>query len=156
MKIKSLIFTISILMISFVSCENKERPVKTAISIPIVPIEQTVKDEPRIKEFANPVLILGSSFGNYFQMMYKQGKFDDMLKFTSSGSIAKYGKKNIRKMYETMEFAYTMKLKSKTGTDTTVLNYEAGIYATKHMIRIPVVVENDTVKIVIHNLKGLK
>jgi len=78
-----------------------------------------------------------------------------MLKFTSSGSIKKYGTVNIRKMYETMEFAYTIKLKSKTGTDTVVLNYEAIIYATKNMIRIPVVIENDTVKIVLQSLNGL-
>lgn len=155
MKTKSIVLIFAT-AIALSSCGNKKSYLSKAN-----PIEVTVvKIEPVInlstKEFSNPVFIYGSSFGNYFQALYKVGKFDKMLKFTSSGSIMKYGKENIRKMYETMDFAYTIKLKSKFGTDTITLNYEAGIYATKHMVRIPVVIENDTVKIVLQNLRSLR
>ena len=149
---------VSILAIALSSCGNKENSAKenivTIFAGKSEPIVKTESD----KQYANPVFFggTGTSFGNYFQALYKIGRFDDMLKLTSSGSISKYGKANILKMYENMEFAYTIKLKSKTGTDTIVLNYEAGIYATKSMVRIPVVIENDTAKIVLRNLKSLR
>lgn len=156
MKTKSIILILSVLAITLSSCGNKEKSAeKIIVTMSAAKSEPVVKLESD-KQYANPVFIYGSSFGNYFQALYKIGKFDDMLKFTSSGSISKYGKANIRKMYETMEFAYVIKLKSKTGTDTIVLNYEAGIYATKHMVRIPVVIESDTTKIVLQSLKGLR
>ena len=154
MKTKSLILIVTMLALTLGSCGTKE----VGKELPKqAKVEMISTSSVKNSEFSNPVLIYGSSFGNYFQTLYKLGKFDDMLKFTSSGSIAKYGKEKIRKMYETMDFAYTMKLKSKNTTlDSTFLNYEAGIYATKHMVRIPVVIENDSVKIVLHSLKGLR
>ncbi len=155
MKTKSFILITSVLAIALSSCKNKENHIETSIIKTVVKNGPVTNTDLEIKQYSNPVLVYGSSFGNYFQALYKIGKFDDMLKFTSSGSIKKYGTVNIRKMYETMEFAYTIKLKSKTGTDTVVLNYEAIIYATKNMIRIPVVIENDTVKIVLQSLNGL-
>jgi len=147
-----LILTISILTL-FTACENGD---KNAVKIDS---EALITPEPEVlnKPFANPVFIYGSSFGNFFQMLYKQGKFEDMLKFTSSNTITKFGKENIVVMYQNMAFAYEMKLKSQTiSGDTTILNYEAGIFATKHMIRIPVIIENDTAKIVINKLDWFK
>lgn len=153
MKTKSIIL-IFVTVIALSSCGNKEK--STSVDKSMVDNTSIVKQDLNTKEFSNPVFIYGSSFGNYFQALYKIGKFDEMLKFTSSGSISKYGKANILKMYETMDFAYSIKLKSKTGTDTIVLNYEAGIFATRNILRIPVIIENDTVKIVLKNLKSLR
>jgi len=140
------------LMTLFVSCGEKQ--IDTDDSEAVVTVDN--QDINSIKPFANPTIIYGSSFGNFFQMLYKQGNFADMLKFTSSGSISKFGKENILKMYQNMAFAYDMKLKSMSGKDTITLNYEAGIYATKHMIRMPVTVENDTTKIILQDLEGLR
>jgi len=120
---------------------------------------------PIIKEseahpYINPALIYGSSFGNFFQALYKIGKFEDMLHFTSSGSINKFGRDKVLNFYKTMDFAYKIKLKSMnagaTPIEATVLNYEAGIMATKNMLRMDVVVENDSCKIVLKDLKSLR
>jgi hypothetical protein len=109
------------------------------------------------KPFSNPVLIYGSSFGNYFQTLYKTGQFDHMMKFTSSESIEKFGRDKILEFYKNMDFAYSIKLKSKNDNDgVTTLNYEAGIMATRSMVRIDVVLENDTCKILLSDLKSLK
>lgn len=153
MKTKSIILMFVTVM-ALSSCGNKKSHLSKVnpIEVNVVKIESVNLST---KEFSNPVIIYGSSFGNYFQGLYKVGQFDEMLKFTSSGSIKKYGKENIRKMYETMDFAYVIKLKSKTGTDTVTLNYEAEINATIKIRRIPVVIENDTVKIVLTNLNSL-
>lgn len=109
------------------------------------------------RPFSNPALIYGSSFGEYFQTLYKTGQFEQMLKFTSSESIDKFGSEAILNFYRKMDFAYSIKLKSKNeNADMTTLNYEAGIMATRSMVRIDVMIENDTCKILLKDLKSLK
>ncbi len=108
------------------------------------------------KPFSNPALIYGTSFGNFFQTLYKQGKYDDMIHFTSQKSIDKFGIKNIVDVYKTMEFGYSIKLKSKVhNRDKTItLNYETNKMATKGIMRILVVLENDTVKVILQSVKS--
>jgi hypothetical protein len=108
-----------------------------------------------IKEFENPFIIYGTTFGNYFQTLYKIGNFNEMLNFTSKSSIEKFGEDKILNFYRNMDFAYEIKLHShnKNG-DVTTLNYTAGIIATRKMVRIDVVVENDSTKIVLNNLNN--
>lgn len=103
--------------------------------------------------FANPFLIEGSDFGHFFQALYKLGKFDDMVKFTSSGTLAQFGCTKVFEFYKTMDFAYDVKLKSHNNiNDTIVLNYKPEIMASCHMIRMKVVIENDSTKVVLENL----
>lgn len=111
----------------------------------------TKLEKAQVSEFNNPVFIMGSSFGNYFQSLYKLGKYDQMIKFTSTESIRRMGGKDkVKELYANMKFAYDMKLKSQSFEgDTTILNYETGIYATKHMLRLPVIIENDSTKLVL-------
>jgi hypothetical protein len=106
------------------------------------------------KPFSNPVLIYGSSFGNYFQMLYKTGKYEEMIKFTSSKSVKSFGSKAILELYKKMNFGYTIKLKSKNDLDngSIMLNYETIITATKGMLRMNVMVENDTTKIILQSI----
>lgn len=66
-----------------------------------------------IEKWDNPVLFHGSSFGHFFQQLYKQGLFGEMLKFTSEKSIKQYGQDSIVKYYQSINFAYKMKLKSR-------------------------------------------
>jgi hypothetical protein len=104
------------------------------------------------KPFSNPVLIYGSDFGNYFQSMFERGKYDEMLAFTSSESIELYGEDAILDYYENeMQFGYELgKVKSKNVEGgVTTLNYKANIDATKVVIKIDVVIENDSCKIVL-------
>lgn len=106
------------------------------------------------KPFSNPALIYGTSFGNYFQSLFRMGKFDEMIKFTSNKSVKKFGKKSILELYNIMNFGYALKLKSKTeNKDKSItLNYETMINATKGILRLSVIVENDSAKVILRSL----
>ena len=119
-------------------------------------IVETLSEKQEYKaSFNNPVIMQGSSFGNYFQAMYKVGRFDDMMKFTASSSINEYGSEKIMDVYKKMDFAYEIKLKSKNDNadGTITLNYEKQMMATKGMLRMNVIIEHDTVKLIIGDLK---
>jgi len=66
--------------------------------------------------FKNPVFIYGSSFGEFFQSLYKLGKYEDMLMFTSKKSIDKFSRERILDLYRKMEFGYKIKLIAKVKT----------------------------------------
>lgn len=102
----------------------------------------------------NPVLMQGSSFGHIFQQLYEQGRWDDMLSFTSKKSILKFGENNILNYYKNTDFGYQMKLKSKTNQKdgSITLNYESQIQNTIKITRINVVIENDSCKILLDNI----
>jgi len=106
------------------------------------------------KPFSNPAIMYGSDFGNFFKTLYRQGKFDDMISFTSQRSIDEFGEDNILEFYKNeMEFGYEIgkpQSQSKIG-DVITLNYDADIDATKVVVRLDIVVENDSCKIVLPN-----
>jgi len=105
------------------------------------------------KAFANPTLIYGSDFGNFFKTMYVQQNYDTLLYYTSKKSIKKFGKENLLKYYKDIDFAYVMKLKSKTvHNDTITLSYVAMINATQRIVKLDVVVENDTCRLLVDNI----
>lgn len=105
------------------------------------------------RPYSNPILIYGTSFGNYFKTLYKLGDFDTMMKFTSEQSIKKYGYQNILLFYKTTDFGYDMKLMSRRVVNGVyTLNYNAAIMGTKKVIRMDVAVENDSCKLIIDNL----
>jgi hypothetical protein len=103
-------------------------------------------------------MIYGSDFGNMFKLFYAQGNFDYMLKFTSSKSIKKHGKEKVLEFYKNkFKFGYALgSLKSITKEDdVTILNYpNASVLATKKVLRIPIVVENDSCKIILPDNLG--
>lgn len=151
-----------VLSATFMSCSQSKEEVAVQNFIDSCRGEMNTMPIPVIKEaiahpYINPVLIYGSSFGNFFQALYKIGKFEDMIKFTSSQSIEKFGQSKVLDFYKKMDFAYNIKLKSKSeDAGVTTLNYEAGIMATNNMLRMDVVVENDSCKIVLRDIKSLR
>ena len=105
------------------------------------------------KPFSNPAFMLGTDLGKYMQTLYKLNKVDEMLKFTTSETIKKYGKEKVRSYYETCNFGYEIKLASMSGDGKyKVLTYNAKINATNNIVRMKTVVENDTAKVVLDNL----
>ena len=99
--------------------------------------------------FNNPALFFGSSFGNIFQAYYKQGDYNMLLHLTSKKSRLDFSDETLLQYYQTMQFAFHIKLKSiKKEGDEFTLNYIADIQATKHLIRMYVVVEDDTCRFV--------
>lgn len=124
-----------------------------------VGVETGNRDIGRGGPYSNPFLIYGSSFGNFFQTMYKHGKFKDMLAFTSKESVDKFGREKILAFYENeLKFGYDIgerAISSGTDGDVIILNYKSDVIATKRIIRMKVVVENDSVKIILpDNLKS--
>lgn len=114
-----------------------------------------VKSQPAsVKPFSNPAFMYGTDLGTFLQVYYKLGKFDQMLNFTASESIKKYGKEKILNYYENCKFGYEIKLMAMSGDGKyKILSYNAKIMATNNVIRIKAIVENDTAKIVLDNLK---
>lgn len=108
-------------------------------------------------DMSNPSMMAGSDLGNLMRRLHVNGNFGDMLKFTSKDSRSRFGDKAIVEYYQQMEFGYTLRLKSKFERDSVIwLTYETTILATVRIVRIPVVVENDTARIRLTNLeKGL-
>lgn len=105
------------------------------------------------KPYSNPILIYGSSFGNFFKTLYKTGDFNTMMKFTSSKSIKEYGYETILNYYKENDFGYDMKLRSRTYSNGVyTLNYISDIVGTKRVTRMDVVIENDSCKLVIDNI----
>lgn len=108
--------------------------------------------------YKNPALIYGSSFGYYFQSLFRNARYNDLIKFTSNQTRSKLGDKNLLNYYEsTFRFGYQLGPLSNITQegDTLVLTYaKANIMATKRIIRIRVLIENDSCKLVLSNLKA--
>ncbi len=120
---------------------------------PLVTLEDENVEEEKL-DLSNPSVFMGSDFGNFFKILYAQGKFDEMIKFTSKTSIDKFGKDKVLDFYKNdLKFGYEIgKPHSQTVSgDTITLNYNANIIATKRIVRINVIVENDSCKIVLPN-----
>ncbi len=113
---------------------------------------QILAQESNSKPYSNPVLIYGTSFGNFFKALYKSGNYNEMMKFTSSESIKIFGYDSILNYYKKMDFAYEMELRSiKQEGNSHVLNYIASINNTSRIMRLNVVIENDSCKIDLDN-----
>ena len=110
----------------------------------------------RRNTYSNPALIDGSSFGHYFQSLCRLGLYSDMLKFTESGTVKKFGRDQLLLYFKTkLKFDYELgKLTNIFNTgDTIMLTYsQSHIDATKRLIRIALLVENDSCKLLLHNL----
>jgi len=143
---KHLIFVFSALIL--VSCGKSPAEVE----FDKIQIEARAhKDDLPKLDFSNPSVFMGSDFGRFFQKLQEDNKFDEMIAFTSSRSIEKFGKDAILEFYKNeLDFRYDITPRSiRNFGDTISLNYQANIIATKRVIRINVVVENDSCKIVL-------
>ena len=79
-------------------------------------------------------------------------KYDYLMKFTSKGSIKKYGAPKILDFYKNIRVSYKLKNGSESFSgDTTTLNYTTTEFATNKIKQFVVVSENDTVKLVLPN-----
>jgi len=143
---KNLLLALVTISVLFSCSEVSVAPAKTSVAAP--------RDVEVTLDYSNPSVFMGTDFGNFFKMLYRQGRFEDMLLFTSSQSVEKFGRDAILDFYEKdFKFGYELgRLRSETiDGDVITLNYNANIIATKRVIRISVVVENDSCKIVLPN-----
>jgi hypothetical protein len=83
-------------------------------------------------EGENPALYYGTTFGHYFQILHRLGKYEEMLALTSSQTIEKFGEGRLLDFYQKMDFSYKLKLKARNGN---ILHYETQIFATKKTLK---------------------
>jgi hypothetical protein len=130
----------------FLGCKAKdaEKPVF---------VKEIRPEEIVLKPYSNPTMILGSSFGNYFQSLYRLNDYKKMMDFTSEISIKKFGKALILRYYKEklkMNFALGKLTAMQKIGDTTILIYsKATEFATRRKIVLNTVLENDTVKMIL-------
>lgn len=100
--------------------------------------------------WSNPILINGSDFGHVFQAYFKTGNHNMLLALTSHESRTQYGDSTILHYYNTMQFAYPIKLKAHKKEDNCyLLTYNATFLATAHILVMKIVVEQDTARIIL-------
>jgi len=140
-----------ILLILFFACVQ---PDKAIFSPDVKPDTQTIA-----LKYNDPVFFMGTgtSFPVYWQVLYRQGKFEEMVAWTSVQSIKRFSRNRILKYYqEELAFGYSFgKLTSQNLSDgMTVLNFaNSVVLGTKRVTRFQVVIENDSCKILITHLK---
>lgn len=122
-------------------------------------IVQTTQQKTEIeKPFSNPNLIYGSSFGSYFQSLYRTNQFEQMLCFTSSITLNRFTRELVLNYYKNdFRFDYILGNLSNISVEdgTTILTYsKASIYATRRKLKISCVVETDSVKIILNSLSN--
>lgn len=108
--------------------------------------------------FSNPRLIYGSSFGGFFQTLYRNNQFDLMIAFTSKKSKEQFGIEVIRDFYKN-KFKFDFKLGNLSSyteiKDTIFLTYtSSSIYGTRRKIVINCLIENDSTKFLLPNLNN--
>lgn len=127
-----------------ISCGTKETKEITPV------VTSTTQAVDAKIDFSDPARMAGSSFGSFFVSMIRTGNYDMALKFTSKGSIDKFGTIKIKDKFQNFKFNYTLTqaYKSQKG-DTIELGYTTNEYATGKMKKMTVVLENDTCKLVL-------
>jgi len=143
-----------LLVILFASCDNNVETLAVGSEPQIMDTTKDNVSNEESKPFSNPAIIYGTDFGNFFRTLYKHGKYDDMIKFTSKESLDEFGEDEVRDFYKNkMKFGYEIgnPLSSNANGDYITLNYNGNIIATKTVIRIVVRIENDSCKIVLPN-----
>ncbi|MFN5911971.1 MAG: hypothetical protein ACK45H_11590 [Bacteroidota bacterium] len=97
----------------------------------------------------------GTDIGTLFKTYYKVGDFASMLRYTDKGTVQRYGKDSLMKIYRKLDLGFDMRLKNMTveGNEK-ILHYETQIQATKEVKRLHVVIEDDTARIIPENLRS--
>lgn len=130
-------------------------------------VKTKIAEKPRSVEFArdstyamkDPAMMLGTDFFNYFIACYRLMRYDDMMHLTSQQSLREHGQDRVKKFYQE-EFnlgeqgGYVLIAKIQTGDNPTRydLRYKSmSNNLVEKIITIPVMEENDTIKIVLPN-----
>lgn len=147
---------IILLLLLTVSCKPKPEPEKT--SIPAAAPQVHLKIDAQSKPFSNPALICGSSFAQFFSILYRTNRFGEMLRFSASGSIKRFGRGPLREFYRNkcnMDFNIGKLTAIEQVNDTFNLIYSRAMIAgTRRKIVLKVVVESDSCRIVLSSLNN--
>jgi hypothetical protein len=147
------IFILTLFLISLSSCREATRV------DPI--IENEIEKDSNAKEdqntsivqvdWSNPVLIGAASFGNIINVNYQLGQFEELYRLTNSTLKSSLSKQEILNKYRRLPMGFDLSLPmNKTEENGLIwLHYRVEINATKKIMRMPVVVEDDTSRLVL-------
>lgn len=143
----------SLVLIILASCSDQVEPSKKTKRTKINKNQESVD---KTGDLSNPAIMQGSDLGSIIRKAFQVGNYDLMIQFTADSIVSQIGKDELKECYRNLDMGKEIKLKSiTTENDTLIMNYEAIYRATKEMIRLPVIIENDTAKICpTHPCKG--
>ena len=100
-------------------------------------------------DWSNPVLIGAASFGNIININYKLGEFNELYRLTNSALKSSLTKQEIINKYRSLPLGFDLDFPmNKTEENGTIwLHYAVEINATKKIMRMPIVVEEDTCRL---------
>jgi len=145
------LFSLLILSIFLFSCNSYNLDQEPSLT---AKVETETKSVEKVSsgEFSNPAIIYGTDFLTFFKSLRKLGKFDEMVKFTSSESLKEFGKDELKSYYENNFVNMSdSKLQSMTKVDNEnfVMHYTNSEFATKRAFDVKVTIENDSTKLVL-------
>ena len=99
----------------------------------------------------NPVLIGGASFGNIINVNYQLGLFDELYRLTNSALKASLSKQGIINKYRNLPMGFDLDFPINRTDEKGIiwLHYSVEINATKKIMRMPVVIEEDTCRLML-------
>ena len=147
------IFIFILFLLSFYSCREATR-VDPIIEDEIEKDNRAREDQqaPIVKvDWSNPVLIGAASFGNIINVNYQLGQFEELYRLTNSTLKSSLTKQEIINKYRSlpMGFDLSFPMNKTEENGITWLHYRVEINATKKIMRMPVVVEDDTSRLVL-------
>lgn len=147
MKQLTILLSISIL----VSCSNVDKNSEKSLKTSVKTEKNTVNTVK--SDFSNPAIIYGVDFLTFFKSLRKLGKYDEMVKFTSTETLDKYGESHLKSYYEN-KFTNMSNSKltniEKIGESTYTMFYTNKENATKRAFQFNVVIENDSTKLILN------
>ncbi len=102
-------------------------------------------------DWSNPALIGGASFGNIINVNYKLGEFNELHRLTNSALKSSLTKQDIISKYRSLPLGFDLGFPmNKTEENGMIwLHYAVEINATKKIMRMPIVIEEDTCRLML-------
>ena len=149
------LFKLLLLILILASCNTKTEQT-TQKTDTIAKVDTVSPTNYNVPPFRNPALIYGSAFCNFFQALYKVERYDDMVKFTHYDP--KYiSYTELMNFYSNVQFGYKINKLTALSTKDSIhytLSYEREKFGTKVIIRMPVIIVNDSTKFDLTDLKN--
>ena len=145
------ILILFLFVLSFYSCREATR-VDPIIEDEIEKDSKT-KDQDKTStvrvDWSNPVLIGAASFGNIINVNYQLGQFEELYRLTNSSLKSSLTKQEIINKYRSLPMGFDLDFPmNRTEENGTIwLHYAVEINATKKIMRMPIVVEEDTCRL---------
>ena len=102
-------------------------------------------------DWSNPVLIGGASFGNIINVNYKLGEFNELYRLTNSTLKSSLTKQEIVNKYRSLPLGFDLDFPMNRTEENGIiwLHYAVEINATKKIMRMPIIVEEDTCRLML-------